>query len=164
VSHGVEVQRAVKRLDVGGRALYIERWGGRLLRRVLDHQVPLGRGRLRHQPRDRLGSGGLLRRRLSRPAPGARQRLRGIAVHRIGGEQATEPFGGLVVAAAAVGDLRQDLEGQDVLGIERQDFAKHVGGAGLVLLIDQAAPEDDVRADVIRVQLEAGGAQLEGPI
>ena len=120
------------------------------------------RGTFGHEPRD--GLGGPPRRRLGRLALGSRQCLRRIAVHRIGREQAAEPVGRLVVPAAALGDFRQDLERQDVLGVERQDSAKHVGGAGVVLLIDHAAPEDDVRADVIGVPLETGGAQLESPI
>ncbi len=84
--------------------------------------------------------------------------LRRIAVHRIGREESGQPFRRLAVPAAALGDLRQDFERKDVLGIECQDLAKHIGGAGIVLLIDHAAPEDDVGADVIGMELEPGGA------
>src|SRR2546426_2038066 len=48
-------------------------------------------------------------------------------------EQATQPVGRFVVPTAAPGDFRQDLERQDVLGVERQNLAKHCGGPGVVL-------------------------------
>ena len=164
VGHGIEVQRPVKRLDVGGRALHVQLGGGWFFRSVIDHQAPERlerrgrhgggrggmRGRVRDKPHD--GLGGLFRR-LRRPAPGSRQRLRRVPIHRVGRQQPTEPLGSLVEPAAAGGDVGQDLERQHVLGIEHQHFAKHVGGSGVVLLIDQTAPEDDVRADVVGVEL-----------
>ena len=132
---------------------------------MLDHQIPVALGRpsrFGHEPCDRIGR--RRRRQLGRPALGSRQCLSRIAVHRIGRQQATQPVGRFVVSTAARGDFRQDLERQDVLRVERQNLAKHCGGPGVVLLIDQVAPEDDVRADVVGVPLETGGAQLDGPI
>jgi len=65
---------------------------------------------------------------------------------------------------AAVGDLGQDLERQHVFRVERQHLAEHLGGARVVLLIHEAAPEHDVGADIVGVQLETGLAEVECPI
>jgi hypothetical protein len=65
---------------------------------------------------------------------------------------------------AALGYLGQDLERQDVFRVERQDFAEHAGGAGVVLLVHEAAPEHDVGADVVGVPLEARRTQLDSSI
>jgi len=65
---------------------------------------------------------------------------------------------------AALSDLRQDLERQHIFRVERQDLAEHIGGARVVLLIHETAPEHDVGADVVGVQLETRRTQLDRSI
>src|SRR5947209_6853249 len=85
-------------------------------------------GRRRHRPHR---CRGLRRHGLHRLpgqcrlALGARQRFGRVAVHGIGRQQPAEPLHRLIVALAALGDVREHLEAEYVLGVERQHLAKH---------------------------------------
>ena len=149
-AHGVEVHRAVERLEVLGRAPGVERSGGPLFRVMLDQEVRArSRRGVGHEAHDRLR--GLRGARHRRPCLRPRERLRRVAVHGIGRQQAAEPVHLLAEPSAALGDFCEDPERQHVFWVEGQHLPKHVGGAGIVLLVDQATPVNDVRADIIGV-------------
>jgi hypothetical protein len=61
-------------------------------------------------------------------------------------------------------DFRKDFEREDVFGIEIEHLAKYRLGAGVIFLVNEAATVDDVTADIVRMQLQSGLAQLNGVI
>src|SRR5438876_7772292 len=87
-----------------------------------------------------------------------------VAVHGIDGEELREPADRVLEALAALADLRQDAQREDVLGIEREDLLKHLSCRDVLPLVHEAAPVYDVGAHVVGVPLEPGLAQLDGPI
>src|SRR5207237_5057554 len=84
-----------------------------------------------------------------------------VLVHRIHVDKLAEPLHCLVEPPASLGDLRQHPQRQDVLGVKGQDPAECLDRSGVILLVNETAPVDDVRADVIRLTLKSALAQLE---
>src|SRR5439155_9340150 len=79
------------------------------------------------------------------------ERVGCVLVHRIHVDKLAEPFHCLVEPPASLGDLRQHFQREDVLGVKGQDPTERLDRSGVILLVNETAPVDDVRADVIRV-------------
>lgn len=128
---------------------------------VLDLQRCFRRRRLQHDGIRWLHRGGGFGRRGGRLGAHARQSFGRLTVHRIGQQQAIEPLHPVVEAFVALGDFREDLQRENILGIEIEHAAKYFFGGDVVLLVDQAAPVYDVTADVVRVELQTGLTQFD---
>ena len=177
VSTRVEVHRAVEHLEVRRRLPRGRQRRDLGTRGPLDFEL-----RLAHRLPRRLGHrGGLeiyegrlgrrgghrhrgLRRQRGRLALGAGQRLRGVPVHRVDGEQLTEPVDRYVQPIGTAGNVGENLQRQHVLGIQAQHLAEHRFGSRVVLLLEQAAPVHDVGADIVGVKLQPLAAQVDSKV
>ena len=110
------------------------------------------------------GAGGAAGTGAGAAAAGATFRVGCVLVHRIHVDKLAEPLHCLVEPPASLGDLRQHFQREDVLGVKGQDPTERLDRSGVILLVNETAPVDDVRADVIRVTLKSALAQLDGVV
>jgi hypothetical protein len=78
-------------------------------------------------------------------------------------DQATQPALGVTISLQPLVDIRKRLERDDVLVVQAQHVRKGRFRRGKVTEILMAPAEHDARWDVIGVELQPGGQQLQGP-
>jgi hypothetical protein len=77
------------------------------------------------------------------------QRGLGIVIGGIDFEEAPEPPSRALHTPRTLGNTTEFLERDDVLGVEPKHLLEHFAGLIIVLLVDQAAAQNDVSAYVI---------------